>query len=274
MPNYSKFEEFLNVQRDSVDLKFSEIEKIIGELPNSAFTYQEWWSNHPSHPLMKIVLKNGWKQRNLDLFLKKVQFYQNKRSTKQNTHESSKIIHSDHVKQPAKIQKDIENAITSLTIKDWTFTHVCKICPQIDSEQNIIEFLPQENYKNQNNLKLHKHGSGPFCKFSIDKKYSKKSGVYIITVNDSIRYVGECDDFLKRYGMGYGTISPRNCFEGGQSTNCRINSAILNSIKSNCIVRLYFLETNDRFLVEHNLITKLNPSWNMTSGKPSKINYI
>ena len=68
MPNYSKFEEFLNVQRDSVDLKFSEIEKIIGELPNSAFTYQEWWSNHPSHPLMKIVLKNGWKQRNLDLF--------------------------------------------------------------------------------------------------------------------------------------------------------------------------------------------------------------
>ena len=29
-----------------------------------------------------------------------------------------------------------------------------------------------------------------------------------------------------RYNNGYGRISPRNCFQGGQSTNCRVNNLI------------------------------------------------
>ena len=95
MPNYSKFEEFLNTQNDSISLNFLEIENIVGKLPKSAFTYQEWWSNHPSHPLMKVVLKNGWKQRNLDLFLKKVEFSQNKKipgKTNQNLTQNPSIV--------------------------------------------------------------------------------------------------------------------------------------------------------------------------------------
>jgi len=76
LPNYAQFEEFLNNQNGSINLKFIEIEKIVGELPKSAYEYKEWWSNHPSHPLMNVVLKNGWRQKNIDLFLKKVGFYQ------------------------------------------------------------------------------------------------------------------------------------------------------------------------------------------------------
>ena len=56
MPNYAQFEEFLNNQNGSINLEFAEIEKIVGKLPKSAYEYQEWWSNHPSHPLMKVIL--------------------------------------------------------------------------------------------------------------------------------------------------------------------------------------------------------------------------
>ena len=78
MANYSKWEEYLKTQHDSFEIEFKEIEKIIGKLPLSAYEYKEWWSNHPSHPLMKVSLKNGWRQTNLDLFLKKVGFHQSK----------------------------------------------------------------------------------------------------------------------------------------------------------------------------------------------------
>ena len=79
LANYSKWEEYLNAKHDSFKIEFKEIEKIIGKLPPSAYKYKEWWNNHPSHPLMKVSLKNGWRQRNLDLFLKKVGFYQTKK---------------------------------------------------------------------------------------------------------------------------------------------------------------------------------------------------
>ena len=95
--------------------------------------------------------------------------------------------------------------------------------------------------------------------------------MYVILVDDLIEYVGECDDLFKRFGMGYGNISPRNCFEGGQPTNCRINSDILSVFKLKKSIQLYFLETNDRFRIEHELIINLSTSWNKTSGKPSKI---
>jgi hypothetical protein len=34
---------------------------------------------------------------------------------------------------------------------------------------------------------------------------------------------------------------------------------------------LYFLETKDRFKIEHELIINQSPVWNKTSGKPSRI---
>jgi hypothetical protein len=158
-----------------------------------------------------------------------------------------------------------------LNIENLIFNNVGEIKPELNSTRQIMEFFPQDRYENIKKLRLNKYGKGPFCKFSIDKKYSKQSGVYVISINDVIQYVGECDDFFKRFGMGYGNISPRNCFEGGQLTNCRINSLILNSLKSHNPVHLYFLETLERFKIEHELILSLNPPWNKTSGKPSKI---
>ncbi len=161
--------------------------------------------------------------------------------------------------------------MTKLEIQDYTFDHVCEIIPNLDDEGNAVEILPQSQYENKKNLGLNKYGKGPFCKFTIDRKYSGKTGVYVILVNDDIQYIGECDDFFKRFGMGYGNISPKNCFQGGQSTNCRINSDILSLFKLKKSIQLYFLETNDRFKIEHELIVNQNPPWNKTSVKPSKI---
>ena len=158
-----------------------------------------------------------------------------------------------------------------LKISNYEFDFVCKITPELEADASPKKFFPQERYDNKKNLKLNKYGKGPFCKFSIDRKYSFKTGVYVILVDDLIEYVGECDDLFKRFGMGYGNISPRNCFEGGQPTNCRINSDILSVFKLKKSIQLYFLETNDRFRIEHELIINLSTSWNKTSGKPSKI---
>ena len=161
--------------------------------------------------------------------------------------------------------------MTQKRILEHQFQLVGKIRPETNSDGTIKEYQPQSRYENKKNLKLNRYGSGPFCKFTIDRKYSKKTGVYIIFVDDNITYVGECDDFFKRFGMGYGNISPRNCFEGGQPTNCRINAIILSELKLEKSVELYFLESNNRFKVEHELILSLKPPWNKTSGKPSLI---
>lgn len=160
--------------------------------------------------------------------------------------------------------------ISLLKINNYEFDFVCKIIPELEINGTPKKFFPQERYDNKKNLNLNKYGKGPFCKFSIDRKYSK-TGVYVILVNDLIEYVGECDDLFKRFGMGYGYISPRNCFEGGQPTNCRINAKILSLLNSNHEINLYFLETTQRFKIEHELIIEHSPSWNKTSGKPSKI---
>ena len=150
-----------------------------------------------------------------------------------------------------------------LKINNYEFDFVCQITPELETDGTPKKFFPQERYDNKKNLNLNKYGKGPFCKFSIDRKYSLKTGVYVILVDDLIEYAGECVDLFTRFGMGYGNISPRNCFEGGQSTNCRINSNILTAFKLKKSVQSYFLETSDRSRIEHELIINLSPSWNI-----------
>ena len=149
------------------------------------------------------------------------------------------------------------------------FDRAREIIPKLDANNEAVEFFPQSRYKKQY-LGLHKYGKGPFCKFTIGKQYFGKMGVYVILVNDEVCYVGECENFSKRF-YAYGNISPKNCFKGGRSTNCRINTNILTSFKSNNTIQLYFLETSDRFKIEYELIQELTPPWNKTLGKPSKI---
>jgi len=272
MTNYSTFSNFLkNNEKDRLQLTFSEIEKILGsKLTPTSYKYAAWWSNSPTHPLMKEVLENGWISQGLNLKKKHIIFLKGNKRHKAANKKIAKSI------KPITITEDTKSKFFKLdspthvfSDSNFYFEFVQQIIPELDENNNPKEFMPQSQYENKKNLSLNLHGKGPFCKFSIPKKYQKKSGVYLLQLNKRVKYVGECVDFYQRYNLGYGRIDPRNCFEGGQSTNCRINSLILKEYKMGSTIELFFHETHDRFRVEHDLIKKHHPVWNKTIGNPS-----
>jgi len=144
----------------------------------------------------------------------------------------------------------------------YRFRLVCRIEPERDANGGIREFMPQSRYRNVKSLPLSRHGSGPFCQFRIpaDLAYA---GVYVLTVDGSPTYVGECIYLSERFNArGYGTIHPRNCYEGGQSTNCRVNSLILGAARAGRTVELWFHETGDRKALEQGLVGRMQTPWN------------
>jgi len=150
------------------------------------------------------------------------------------------------------------------TVNHFTFVRVSNIQPERDDIGRLKNFTPHSRYSNLAALPLHEYGAGPFCRFSISSEWKRKEGVYILLVNDLVKYVGECVDLAGRINTGYGNISPRNCFKGGQPTNCRINNFVLESVKLGYRITLIFHETNERLNVEANLLRELRPEWNAT----------
>jgi hypothetical protein len=96
-----------------------------------------------------------------------------------------------------------------------------------DEDGRPRELLPQSLYAKAATKPLNRHGAGPFCRFRLAEPPTS-AGVYVLTENRDPVYVGICEDFSRRWGQtGYGSISPVNCFVGGQSTNCKINARVL-----------------------------------------------
>ncbi len=159
-----------------------------------------------------------------------------------------------------------------MQIENTEFKYISLIQPKKDELGIVYEDLPQDRYENKNNLPLNNWGEGPFCEFKIDPARSfSLLGVYILCdQNMKVLYIGKCtgrtSTLNKRFNQGYGKISPRNCFKGGQSTNCRINHYILEATKANNQVSLYFYETQsgaEATKLESKLINKLNLPWNI-----------
>ena len=157
-------------------------------------------------------------------------------------------------------------------LEEYEFRFVCPIEPKKNSEGKCIENYPSSRYDNKAGLKLHDHRE-PFCDFSIDKKFTENTGVYIFLVNREIKYAGSCqyrvntDHALRQRIRDYGNISPRNCYDPkGQSTNCRINKIIMDCTNKGEVVELYFLELEDRKEInniEWHIIQKCKPPWNL-----------
>jgi translation initiation factor 2 beta subunit (eIF-2beta)/eIF-5 len=105
----------------------------------------------------------------------------------------------------------------------------------------------------------------------------KKPGVYVLCENNTIKYVGECENFRKR--MRNYEIPPK-----GAQTSERISKLIHKSILNDNKIFVYFLEERaitklkvrlfnkrdkilsvkkpDRKLLERILINKFKPEWN------------
>jgi hypothetical protein len=140
---------------------------------------------------------------------------------------------------------------------NYSFTHICPIKPDRDEAGAVRTYTPQEQYPKRHLSRLHGDGEGPFCRFRIPTRLAV-AGVYILTLADQPVYVGECAHLSKRYNAGYGNISPRNCYEGGRRTNCRLNNLIYQAATEGKRLDLWFLETDNRFAIETELIQSLN----------------
>ena len=62
---------------------------------------------------------------------------------------------------------------------------------------------------------------------------------------------------------GYGQISPRNCFAGGRTTSCRVNTLILRAVQAAEQPELWFAPTPRSRFREQALIVALQPDWNI-----------
>jgi hypothetical protein len=144
---------------------------------------------------------------------------------------------------------------------EYEFVHVCDVVPLRGTDGSLNLFMPQKRYRNARNLPLNRYGAGPFCKFTIPNRF-QVSGVYVLTVDEKPCYVGECANFSARFNTGYGNISPKNCFKGGQETNCRLNSLIYSAVLAGQHVLLWFHQTLDYKTVETTLRRTLRPVWN------------
>ena len=88
------------------------------------------------------------------------------------------------------------------------------------------------------------------------------AGVYLLAVKNRAAYVGKCQSLSERWSKGYGSIQPRNCFVGGQSTNCKVNATILVAARAQIAVDLWFRVDADRSRTETQIIHELQPPWN------------
>lgn len=142
------------------------------------------------------------------------------------------------------------------------FSLIQSIEPLRDEVGAFLEFthfVPPPNRPNQ-------YADGPFCHFRLHNP-PRQAGVYAITVDGHLVYIGECENLRDRFSSsGYGKIAWRNCHHDGQSTNCKLNARILERAKAGQSIDLWFVPTPERKRVEADLIAALNPGWNGRQG--------
>ena len=243
-------------KEDEWNPSFQQVEAILGfALPRSARKYPAWWSNNKQRSRhSKAWLSAGWRTENLSLTAETITFNRHswdarRRRARSGTRPSTP-----------------SNATMRRYIKGYLFERVEAIEPLRGDDAEIIEEMPQSRYRNRNGLSLNNYGHGPFCRFRVARGW-RESGVYIIASGDTTVYVGECQNLEERYNSnGYGGISPRNCFRGGQETNCRINASILQAVTGGDEFALWFHLVEggkaDRVEIETRLKVALNPAWN------------
>ncbi|RYD02479.1 hypothetical protein N752_24430 [Desulforamulus aquiferis] len=90
--------------------------------------------------------------------------------------------------------------------------------------------------------------------------------MYIYCEDNQIKYIGRCKGtytFKKRIN-DYGNIYPKNCYVDGQSTNCHINSLIIENNKEKIILYIDVMDSDLEIIqVEDELIKMHQPAWNI-----------
>lgn len=163
-----------------------------------------------------------------------------------------------------KINSDeFKNILNELNIR---FEKFCTLTLLPDKAGNIC-IQPQRRYKNVKHYAYLENidDDTVFCKFKPNLPQVK--GVYLWVANDEIIYIGESVNIKSRFNDGYGNISPRNCFVGGQSTNVKMNRVALLYYKVNQPIDIYYCITNEHKKIETYLLNKINTEYNSKNNK-------
>ena len=156
----------------------------------------------------------------------------------------------------------IPDAAQTMTLEGQVFEHFARITPEARPDGRPMEDMPQSRYVRAQSTPLNRHGTGPFCRFAVPG-LTEAAGVYAITVARRLVYVGIATNLRRRWGpSGYAQIQPRNCFKGGQSTNCKVNHAILAATQDRLAIDLWIHRTGHPRPLEERLIDALAPPWN------------
>ena len=141
----------------------------------------------------------------------------------------------------------------------------CTIEANRDEAGALIYDAPHGRYANPKALPLHAHGRGTFVRLRTEH-LPPEPGVYAVVGNDGdVLYVGRARDSIRRQWspQGYAVIHARNCFQGGQSTNCRVNALIADQLSRGRTLALWTLATPDPTPIETSIIRRLRPPWNL-----------
>lgn len=152
-----------------------------------------------------------------------------------------------------------------MTVLRRDFSLVGQLSLTRADDGGLRQFMPQALYQGARLKPLNRHGGGPFCRFTLPGAPSGM-GVYVLTEDRQAVYVGICENLARRWGpAGYGSISPVNCYVGGQSTNCKINARVLAGSLGGRAYEVWFHETTEpRRVIEREIISALTPAWNGT----------
>ena len=136
----------------------------------------------------------------------------------------------------------------------------------IPDKVGAFGYSPQLRYKN---IKNYPYLTGidentVFCKFKPNLPNVK--GVYLWVLNGEIIYIGEGVNLRDRFNNGYGNISPRNCFKGGQSTNVKMNRIVFCHYENNQHIDIYLCETSEHKQIEFMLLKKIKTKYNIQNN--------
>ena len=240
---------------------FVAVETILGDrLPKSARRRREWWANG-GHSHARAWQAAGWLTKAVDLAAETLVF--------ERAEPDAPIAERDQggrrqVRGRAALGREEAElaADGALALGGRTFRHVTRISPEAGPDGEPVEYMPQRRYHAAASTPMNRHGHGPFCRFSV-AGLPAAPGVYAVTVEQKLAYVGIAASLKRRWGpSGYAQIQPRNCFKGGQSTNCKVNHAILVAARDGLPVRLWMHQTATPRPIEAQLIAELSPPWN------------
>ena len=151
-----------------------------------------------------------------------------------------------------------------MRLLDWKFALAGPVEAERAASGSLVIYTAWERFANTKGLALNKWGAGPFVRLR-PPPLPRTPGVYAVTERDQVKYVGIAKASLyTRWGRGgYSVIDPRNCYVGGQSTNCHLNHLIGDALGDGRSLDLWIHMDPEPRPIELTLIRALRPPWNL-----------